>query len=162
MSGPSVRPKAVDAAAAWLRERAGGYTHEALAEGLRSAGYSDAEIEEAFARVDAGVVDGGGAVEALRGRAAAILLLGFIGTWVVMALILAMPSGSAYEFGGLAAMILGAVLAPVLVLSLIGVAMSDRLRRGTEGALVGVLAIPFVLLVIVAGLCVGTTGGLRV
>jgi hypothetical protein len=162
MNEPVVRPEAVETATAWLRERGTGVTREVLTDALRASGYTELEIAAAFARVDAGAGDATGIGRDLRGRAAAILIVAFLGTWLVLAAILVSPSDTSYEFGGLAALILGAILGVMLLLSLALVSVSGRLRQGIEGALVLVLAVPFVLLFVVAGLCVVSTNGLRV
>jgi hypothetical protein len=143
------RPDAVSGAASWLRAYGATYTREVLDEHLRQAGYRDVEIEAAWVQFTAP------AGRDLRPRAAGYLLVGFVATWGLLAFLLVRDD---HGYGALAAMILAGVLLPILGLSLVGVGMSDRLRRGVEGALAAILTLPFVLLVIVAGLCVATTG----
>jgi hypothetical protein len=52
MSEAEPRPEAVEAALAWLRGHEATFTRDALASGLRDAGYSEAEIAAAFERLD--------------------------------------------------------------------------------------------------------------
>jgi hypothetical protein len=53
--------------------------------------------------------------------------------------------------------ILGTILLIIGAISFVAIESSSRLRKGSTGMLVGILAVPFILLVIVAGLCVATT-----
>jgi hypothetical protein len=161
MGWPQPRPEAVERATAWLREHDATFHAAVLRQRLREQGYEEPEIDAALAIRRAEIEASSPVGADLRGRAAAILIVAFLATWGAIALILTRPVGGGLQFGGAAATILGMVLAPLLLVSLIGVARSGRLRRGSEGAL-ALLAIPFVLLVIVAGLCVVTTNGLRV
>jgi hypothetical protein len=84
----------------------------------------------------------------------------FLGTWALLSWFLVANDTGSWQIGEVASMILGAILGVIGILSLIAVFASRRLREGAEGALVAVLAIPFVLLLIVAGLCVFTTSGM--
>jgi len=156
------QPEQVQAALDWLRGQDPRLSLDALARSLRGAGYGAQEVAAAIeirqAELDAALPAGSD----LRRRAAAILIVAFFGTWAVMSVILIRPVDSYWHAGGAAALILGALLGGVLLLSLLGVLSSGRLRRGLEGALVAVLTIPFVFLVIIAGLCVVTTNGLTI
>lgn len=150
MSDEGVRSEAVDRAVAWLHQYSERYTRDGLVASLQEQGYTGAEIEAALARVGAEA-----AGRDLRGRGAAILSVAFIGTWLLVTLL----AGSRWGGGSasLVAVILGIALGIVYLPSLVIVSNSDRLRRGVEGALVAMLAVPFVLLVVIAGICVGTT-----
>jgi len=163
MADDQPRPEAVEAAAAWLRERGDTFTREALSRGLREAGYTEAEIRAAFARTLDGPADAAAtpAGKDLRARAAVILIGVYFATWAVVSLLVEAPGTGTYglRYWGFAAIILGGILGVLGLLSVIGVYNSGRLRRGVEGALVAVLAIPFILLAVVAGLCVATTVG---
>ena len=154
MSEDQIRPEAVDAALEWLRGHQATFTRDALASGLRDAGYSEAEIAAAFERLDSEAIEP--ATQDLRSRAAAILIVGFLGTWLVLVLRMIAVGGTG-GYVGTAAVILGAILLVIGAISFAGIESSARLRRGSTGMLVGILAVPFVLLVIVAGLCVATT-----
>jgi len=159
MSDDQPRPEAVEAALAWLRGHQATFTRDALASGLREAGYDDSEIAVAFERLDHEANEP--APRDLRARAAVILIGGYFVTWAVISYLVEAPGTGTYwlRYWGFAALVLGGLLGVLALASLIGVYNSSRLKRGTEGALVAVLAIPFVLLVIVAGLCVATTIG---
>jgi hypothetical protein len=157
MSEDQPRSEAVEAAFAWLRGHQATFTRDALASGLRDAGYSEAEIAAAFERLDREAIEP--ATQDLRSRAAAILVIAFLGTWLVLVLRMIAIGGTG-GFVGLAAVILGAILLVIGAISFAGIESSSRLRKGTTGALVAILAVPFVLLVIVAGLCVATTSPL--
>jgi hypothetical protein len=155
MSDDEPRPEAVEAATSWLREHQATLTEDALTAGLREAGYSEAEIAAAFGRLDREAIEP--APRDLRARAAVILVLGFLGTWLVLVLRMIAIAGTG-GWVGTAAVILGAILLVIGAISFAAIESSSRLRKGTTGALVAILAVPFVLLVIVAGLCVATTG----
>jgi hypothetical protein len=157
MSEAEPRPEAVEAALAWLRGHEATFTRDALASGLRDAGYSEAEIAAAFGRLDREALEP--APRDLRSRAAAILVVAFLGTWLVLVLRMIAVAGTG-GFVPVAAVILGTILLVIGAISFVGIESSSRLRTGTTGVLVAILAIPFVLLVIVAGLCVATTGPL--
>ena len=151
-----VRPEAVEAALAWLRGHQATFTRDALASGLRDAGYSEAEIAAALVRLDREAIEP--APRDLRSRAAVIMVVGFLGTWLVLVLRMIAMAGTG-GFVPVAAVILGTILLVVGAISFVGIESSSRLRKGSTGALVAILAVPFVLLAIVAGLCVATTGG---
>lgn len=156
------QPEQVRAALDWLRGQDPRLSLEALAYQLRGAGYGAQEVAAAIAsrraELDAAIPAGSD----LRRRAAAILIVAFVATWGVLSWFLVNPRESYYKFGSAAAMVLALLLGFFGLISLLGISQSGRLRRGAEGALVAVLTIPFVLLVIVAGLCVVTTNGLNI
>ena len=58
---------------------------------------------------------------------------------------------------GFSVLVLGGLLFPMLLVGLAIVKVSGRLKRGVSGAMVMVLIVPFIYLVVVAGLCVATT-----
>jgi len=162
MGWPQPDPGAVETALAWLREQDPRLTLDALGEQLREAGYGEPEVNAAVAarqaELDAALPPGSD----LRGRAAAVLLLAFLGVWgaISLALVVGQPfAGDMYMSGTevLAALILGGLLLPMLLLGLAFVKLSGRLKRGVAEAMVMVLIVPFIYLVIVAGLCVATT-----
>jgi hypothetical protein len=157
---PLPRPEAVETAAEWLRMQGTRYAPEALRERLRAQGYTDAEVAAAEARAAPPPEEP--ARRDLRLPAAVIVIAVFVGTWALIAIPLLNVSkdGMSSSFAGTAAGILAFLLGIVGLPTLIIIADSDRLRRGTVGALVVVLTIPFLLLVVVGGLCVATTRGL--
>lgn len=154
MSEWQVRPEAVDQAVAWLRENDARFTEDALVNALREQGYAEAEIAAALARRREEEPQSQG--RDLRARAAVILIAGFLLTWVLLSIPL-VNSEMMYGMGTLASLILGAILGVIGFVTLAVIAANRSLRRGAEGALVAVLAVPFVLLFAVAGLCVITT-----
>jgi hypothetical protein len=158
MTTPGPRPEAVEHAAAYVAANRPHFTLDALESALRDEGYSEAEIAAAIGRP--AIRDEPAQQQDLRGRAAAILIVGFLVVWGLVSLYLLRP-GPPYTTGWWLVWILAAVLSLVGLISLAGISQSKRLRRGVEGALVGVLAIPFVLLFIVAGLCMATTADVR-
>ena len=159
MSWPQPQPEAVQAALAWLREQDPRLSLDALAGQLRAAGYGDPEVSAAIqarqAELDAALPPGSD----LRRRASTILIVAFLGAWLVITIASLVGKASSYMYGAqwISAAILGFLLFVILVPSLALVRRSGSLRRGSYGALAAVLAIPFVLLVIVAGSCVALT-----
>jgi hypothetical protein len=145
-SGPA-DPQAVDRALAYLRDYGARYTRESLEASLREQGFTESDLAEAWRRFNAEQP------RDLRARAAAILVVAFVGVWLAIAI----PLSANYTYGPIGAAILGALLLVVLVPALFAVDGSSRLREGVTGALVAMLAIPFVLLFVIAGLCVSTT-----
>jgi hypothetical protein len=149
-------PGDVETALAWLREQDPRLTLDALGKQLRKAGYAEPEVTAAVAarraELDAALPPGSD----LRGRAAAVLVVTFFAVWGLIALALVTGTSQGYfsGSGGGGALILGAVLLPMLLLGLVIVGASGRLKRGVAGAMVMVLIVPFVYLAVVAGLCV--------
>jgi hypothetical protein len=157
MGWPQPDPGAVEAALAWLREQDPRLTLGALGKQLRKAGYAEQEVNAAVAarqaELDAALPPGSD----LRRRAAAILIIAFLAVWGIISLALVTGDSVIYGAGGIAVLILGAVLLPMLLVGLAIVRGSRRLKRGVAGAMAMVLIVPFIYLVIVAGLCVATT-----
>jgi hypothetical protein len=149
-------PGAVETALAWLREQDPRLTLDALGKQLREAGYAEQVVRAAVAarqaELDAALPPGSD----LRGRAAAILVVSFLAAWgiISLALVTGTPVQGGYSSEVLGAVILGAVLVPMLLVGLLLIRESGRLKRGVAGAMVMVLIVPFIYLVIVAGLCV--------
>jgi hypothetical protein len=156
MSGWQVRPEAVDQAVAWLRENDARFTEGALVTALREQGYAEAEIAAALARRREEEPRPHGTD--MRAQAAVILIAGFLVTWVLLTIPL-VNSEMMYGMGTLASLVLGGILGLIGLVTLAVIAANKSLKRGAEGALVAVLAVPFVLLFAVAGLCVITTSG---
>ncbi|HEY3335347.1 MAG TPA: hypothetical protein VGK16_08965 [Candidatus Limnocylindrales bacterium] len=162
MGWPQPRPEVVEKILSWLREQDPRLSPGGLRQALLDAGYAEPEITAAMAarraELDAALPPGSD----LRGRAAAILVVMFLAVWGAISLALVTGDQQAiYNSGAPAALILGALLLPVLLLGLAAIRISGRLKRGVTGAIVAVLAIPFVFLVIIAGTCVATTDPFR-
>jgi hypothetical protein len=150
-------PAAVETALAWLREQDPRLTLDALGKQLRAAGYAQQEVNAAIAarqaELDAALPPGSD----LRRRAAAILVISFLAVWGIISLALIAGGSVIYGAGGTGALILGALLLPMLLVGLAVVKASGQLKRGATSAMVLVLIVPFIYLVVVAGLCVATT-----
>ena len=159
MGWPQPQPDVVQAALAWLREQDPRLSLDALAGQLRAAGYGELEVNAAIqarqAELDAALPPGSD----LRRRASTVLIVAFLGTWLVITIasLVGAASNDMYGVLWIYAGILAFLLLVILLPSLAIVRGSGRLRRGSYGALAAVLAIPFVLLVIVAGTCVAFT-----
>ena len=149
-------PEAVETALAWLRGQDPRLTWDALRKQLREAGYGEPEVNAAVAarqaELDAALPPGSD----LRGRAAAVLVITFLAAWgiITLALVTGTPEQYLYNSEGIGALILGAALLPMLLVGLVIVRASGRLKRGVAGAMVMVLIVPFIYLVVVAGMCV--------
>jgi peptidoglycan/LPS O-acetylase OafA/YrhL len=137
----------IETLAAWTRANGARFTPEALARVAREAGYSEAEIAAAVAR-------GGDAAlgRSTRTRAAWVLAGLYLATFVVLVI----PTTMVTQTYGVGPLILATLL------GLIGLVFFLRIRRGRsipEATLAGftsLLAVPVVLLLIVAGICVAT------
>lgn len=171
MTGPPVERKPRDPAT-WMgttRDRvaslseyfqagADQYTPEALRLAATEGGFSQEEIDVAYGRAVKRQRD-----EELAGpirkRARLIVRAAYglvYAAFAVAFLTFASRSGA----GGIALVILTVVLAVALSISLTWIKRRQPTAEQVEGALVAMLAVPFVLLVAVAGLCVaGTTPG---
>jgi hypothetical protein len=149
-------------AAAWLLANRDRYTEQALVEELRGSGYTEEEI--AGIRAEAARLAPPPAPEEpgrrdYRAIAAVIVIVSFLGVWAFLSIPWLFPGPDAPYFpGGTGAAILGTILALGAALVLYTIFDSERLRRGSAGTLVAFLTFPFILLFVVAGLCVVTTG----
>ena len=107
MTTPEVRPEAVVQAATWILDTKGRYTREALTERLAGAGYTEAEIAAAHDEAARRMLEP--VPTDLRRRAALILVAAYVGTWLVLTLVLIQPTDSGGAgYGTLAAMVLAA------------------------------------------------------
>lgn len=142
-----------DALARHFRAHGGRYTRFALDQAARSAGYSDNDIAAAWSLID---VEEGGKVPAGRSTA--------IARFIILVLYLAVfaffigASNMATRTYGVGVPILALTLLIVGGISLLIVGRSKVVSRNPAAALTSLLALPFILLFIVAGLCVATTG----
>ena len=156
MGWPQPQPEAVQAALDWLRAQDPRLSLDALAGQLRAAGYGNLEVDAAIrtrqAELDAALPPG----TDLRSRAATVLMVAFLGTWLVIT-IASFVNHAGNDLIGISAGIFAMLLLIILAPTLAVVRSSGRLRHGSYGMLAAILAIPFVLLVIVAGTCVALT-----
>lgn len=159
MSGPDPRPDAVGRAAAWLYAHRDQYTRDALDDRLREQGYTEPEISEAHLHMWDAAPDEGRRRD-LRATAAIILIVAFLGAWALISVPLLLADTDGHGFAAAAAGILAVVLGAIGLPALIFVADNRALKRGTLGTLVAILALPFALLVVVAGMCVSVTRGM--
>ena len=153
-SGAPADPAAVGARTqanleAYLTTNGASYTEEALRAAARTAGYPDAVIDAAFTRVTARA-----ASAPVRARARSIVLGAYLITFLVLTFGMATSNAAAI---GIAGAILAVTLGIALAISLWVVRRSTG--HGADAGLMvitGMLAVPMILLVIVAGLCVAT------
>ena len=134
------------------------YTPEALRRAASEAGFTPQEIDEAYGRATERQRDEAVAGP-IRHRARRIVLAAY---GLVYAAFAVAFLTFAYRLGAgiIALVILGVVVLVALAISLTWVGSRHPSDDQVEGALVTMLAVPFVLLIAVAGLCVaGTTPG---
>ena len=141
------------------------YTDDALANAARAAGYTEDEIASA-ARIVATRRADDLAVRPVKARARRYVLAAYAITFLVFAVAFLRPTGvqpNLYYYRGagpIALAVLGFMLVISVLLALAWVAGQHPKAERAEAAFGVMLALPFVLLVIVAGLCVATTGSL--
>jgi len=147
---------AVEGAASFIGRNRLRYRPDTLRAKLRESGYSEAVIDEAI-RVEGAERAG---VEApagpdLRSRAALILVGAAVAGWVAVAGLIALrrPADGTLDFSSAILMIMAAVLGVVVAISLLGFGLSKSLRRGSEGALIGFLVLPLIVVVGITGTC---------
>jgi len=132
------------------------YTPEALRRAARESGFSPDEIEQAYARAE----ERRRAEELarpIRRRARWIVLAAYGLVLAVFAVpFLTVPSR--YGVGQVALVVLAIVLGISLLISRSWINRRRPSADQTERALLTMLAVPFVLLVAVAGLCVASVG----
>jgi hypothetical protein len=142
-----------DALERHFRLHGGRYTRFALEQAARAAGYSDNDIAAAWTLID--MEDGGKAPAARFATIAkAVVILLYLATF---ALFVAGSDMSARSYG-VGVPILAVVLLITGGISLLIVSRSKVVSRNPAAALATLLAAPFIFLVVVAGLCVATTG----
>jgi ABC-type multidrug transport system fused ATPase/permease subunit len=163
-SDPPVRPTGwqaatedrVDRLTAYFVEHEGRYTLEALRAAASDAGFTSEEIDLAGQRL-ATRREIAQASRPIRARARWIVLGAYALVYAVLAwALLSAPNLGSYGMGEFALIVLSVVLGIGLVISIVWV-NRRRLPARLEGALPGILALPLIMLVAVAGLCVVTT-----
>lgn len=134
------------------------YTPDALRQAASEAGFEPAEIDEAYGRATKRQRDEEVAGP-IRRRARRIVLLAYALVYAAFAVAF-LTFASRLGAGIIALVILTLALLVALSISLAWVKRRHPSEDQVEGALVAMLAVPFVLLFAVAGLCVaGTTPG---
>ena len=154
-AGPAPAPppgRPVESLARYLEVNRDRFTDEALARAARNAGYSDAAIDQARARVSARV-----AAAPARARATWAVLAAYLVTFAVLVAGM-FASEYARRYGGhvIGAAILALLLGLALLLSVIWIRSRAGKGSGPATGMAVLLSVPVVLLVAVAGLCIGT------
>jgi hypothetical protein len=144
-----------DVLARHFREHEGRFTREALSASAREAGYPADEVDAAWRLADEearspGTVDAG----RYRSTARLILLALYLGAFLVLVVPQRMSEFGPYGRDPITA---GVPLFLTLLLGLFWVGRRRRVPANAALALTAMLAAPFVLLVIVAGLCLWST-----
>ena len=136
------------------------YTEAALASAAATAGYEPDEIAAAAKAVATRRADEA-AVRPVKAKARWLVLAGYGVTWLIFAFLFLRPEPPDPTFylgtGPVALGILAFVMVIALLLGLAWVGSRRPPADRAQGALGVMLAVPFVLLIIVAGLCVTTT-----
>ena len=139
------------------------FTEAALAASAQTSGYTPDEIAAAITSVARRRADEA-AAKPVRARARRYVLAAYAITFVLFAIAFLRPSapesGYLRGIGPIALGILGFTMVIALLLGLAWVRSRRPPAERAESALGLMLAVPFVLLVLVAGLCVATTGPL--
>ena len=127
-------------------------THEALGRQASAKGYTEAEIGAASAAAEARREPDAAA----RSRARRVILGLYLVTYLVLIAGM-LTSNAPYGAGAIGIPILTVVLAVALAISLLWI-RGRHLDAGHEGVMATLVAVPLVLLVGVAGLCLYTMG----
>jgi|RhiMetdeSRZDD1v2_1073273.scaffolds.fasta_scaffold536726_3 hypothetical protein len=137
------------------------FTEEALAAAAQAAGYTPEEIAMAARSVAKRRADEA-AAKPVRARARRYVLGAYAITFLVFAIAFLRPNTSDALYyqgmGTFALGILGITMLIALVLGLVWIGGRRPSAERAEAALGVMLSVPFVLLVVVAGLCLATTG----
>jgi hypothetical protein len=149
----------VDDLVTYLRANSNRYTREALDSQLAAAGHPPEAVTAAWAAVQA--EDDAAGLRDRRGQTARIIALAYALTWLLVTLLVIVPSG-----GGTYSPI--ALLSGILAVALfipgviaVAIARSTRwLRRAGVGRVVGFAILPMLILFALAGTCVSATQSL--
>lgn len=127
-----------------------GYTDEALAASARASGYSPAAIAGALAAAKAAEMSA-----PLLARARVIVLFSYLLVYAVLVIgMLTNPSG--YGAGAIGTVVLTVTLVVAWLISVVWIRRRGRKIQVGGSGFTAVLALPVVLLVIVAGSCIAT------
>jgi uncharacterized membrane-anchored protein len=130
------------------------FTPEALREAAAESGFATDEIDEAYRRaIERQRADE--SVRPIRQRARRIVLAAYGLVYLAFA-VLFLTSSNRYGGGVIALIILTIVLGIALLISVTWVNRRRPTAQQLEGALLTMLAVPLVVLVAVAGLCVAS------
>ena len=142
-----------EALAAWVADQRGAHTMAALERSALESGYTQADFDEAV-RLAGKVEREREVIKPLRRQARLIVLLGYALVWVFFAVqYLLLPAPESYAGGSGLQTILTIALLVTVGISLIWIAMVKPDPDRASRALTILLAVPLVLLIGVAGLC---------
>jgi len=149
-------PDRIAALSEYFAKGADEYTPEALRRAASESGFSPDEIEQAYARAEERR-RANDSVRPIRRRARRVVLAAYGLVYLVFA-VLFLTSSNRYGGGVIALIILTIVLGIALLISVAWVNRRRPTAEQLEGALATMLALPLILLVAVAGLCVASSG----
>jgi hypothetical protein len=121
------------------------FTADALDDAARAAGYGDEMIAAAHAAIGRG-----DAATATKARARSAVLVAYLATYVVLVALMLYNDRTHYGQSVISSIVLTVFLGTALVISL---DLIGRARAGGSVSLRGLIAVPLVLLVAVAGVC---------
>jgi hypothetical protein len=148
-------PGELDSLVVYLRDHTARYNRTALERQLLEAGYSPDQVAEGWRRLAA--EDRAAGIGDRRLLVALLVAGAYVGVWLLYAGIAATTRVESYlDFRGLAALVLGVLLLVPLAVTILAVRFHRGLQRSTVAAALGVLVIPIVLLVGIAGTCFAT------
>lgn len=127
------------------------YTAEALRASALEAGYSPEEVEQALG-IAAALLRDHETARPVRARARRLVLVSYAIVYGLLAALLIGPANQG-GYGTVALVVLTVTLGIALLLSIQWIATKRRSADRLDGALAVLLAVPMVLLVAVAGLC---------
>jgi len=158
-SGPPadiwVRPKTADGLAWWIFDHRASFTDDALERAAIAAGYSVEAYRSARDRVDARIASTE-ALRPVRSSAKRLVILAYAAVWAAFGLAFLSRADAPYSYAGPLHAVLTVALIIGLAVSLL-IIRRGRPEAGRPGrALLVFLAMPVILLIGVAGLCLPT------
>lgn len=158
MTGPV--PPTTNLAAEYIRTHRDRYTDAVLRERLHELGYPQDAIDAAFRTVTPPSPAGDRAGTDRRPRAVSIIVAWSVAAWLLVWVTgwirdarFESPEYAWPFFGGMSA-IAAATIGLVMLLSIVAIVRSGRLRGDRAGALVAILALPLILVTAIAGTCI--------
>lgn len=129
-----------------------GYTDEALAASARASGYSPAAIATALAAAKTAEISA-----PVLARARLIVLASYLLVYAALVVgMLTNPSGNSYGAGSIGTVVLTVTLGLAWLISVVWMRRRGRKIQVGGSGLTAVLALPVVLLLVVAGSCIAT------
>jgi peptidoglycan/LPS O-acetylase OafA/YrhL len=146
------RLESMDEIVRYIRENRGTYTDDAIREQLRKAGNQDWAINDAFKRADRQDI------EERRDPRRWWLFVGYaVGLFVLVFALFAFASDMQQKTYGIGTAVLGVTMVLGLITALVVVRRNRDFALGISSGVVTALIVPFVVLFLIAGLCVATT-----